>query len=74
MLPQAIEAQADAFLTGEMHYHDYFSHEQQIQITIIGHYESEQYTQNLLKEIIDNGCPDVRTVITSINTNPVRYY
>ena len=74
MLPQAIEAQADAFLTGEMHYHDYFSHEQQIQITIIGHYESEQYTQNLLKEIIDKGCPGVKTVITSINTNPVRYY
>ena len=74
MLHEAIKAGADAFLTGEMHYHDYFGHEDEIQITVIGHYESEQYTKELLAEIIGKTCPDVRTVITAHNTNPIRYW
>lgn len=71
MLPQAIEAEADAFLTGEMHYHEYFGHEQQIQIVVIGHYESEQFTSNLLEEIINERCKGVRTYVTMLNTNPI---
>jgi len=71
MLPQAIEAQVDAFLTGEMHYHEYFGHEQEIQIVVIGHYESEQYTINLLEEIIKAKCPEVRTCMTELVTNPI---
>ena len=71
MLPQAIEAEADAFLTGEMHYHEYFGHEQQIQIAVIGHYESEQFTSNLLEEIINERCKGVRTYVTMLNTNPI---
>ena len=74
LLPKAISNGADALLTGEMHYHDYFDHEQEIQITVIGHYESEQYTKELLGEIIHKAHPEVRTVTTSINTNPVRYW
>ena len=71
MLPQAIEAKADAFITGEMHYHEYFGHEQEIQIVVIGHYESEQFTSNLLEEIINKRCPEVRTCVTELVTNPV---
>ncbi len=74
MLSQAIKAKADAFLTGEMHYHEYFDHEQEIQITVIGHYESEQYTKELLGEIINKACPDVRTLVTEQNTNPIKYF
>lgn len=74
LLQQAKEAGADAFLTGEMHYHEYFGQEQQIQITVTGHYESEQYTVNLLEEIINNACKDVRTVRTSVCTNPIIYH
>jgi len=74
MLQRAIEEGADAFLTGEMKYNDYFDHDEEIQITVIGHYESEQYTKELLQDIIRRGCPEVRTLITEINTNPIRYY
>ena len=73
-LSKAINAGADAFLTGEMHYHDYFDHEQEIQITVIGHYESEQYTRELLEQIIHKAHPEVRTVITEYNTNPIIYW
>ena len=44
LLDDALKAGADAFITGEMHYHQYFGYEQQIQICVIGHYQSEQYT------------------------------
>ena len=73
MLERAIEEGADAFLTGEMKYNDYFDHEE-IQITVIGHYESEQFTRELLKDIIDKGCPGIKTIVTENNTNPIKYF
>ena len=73
MLEKAIEEGADAFLTGEMKYNDYFDREE-IQITVIGHYESEQFTKELMKDIIDKGCPGIRTIVTENNTNPIKYF
>ena len=66
-------AGADAFVTGEMHYHDYFDTEQKIQIAVLGHYQSEQYTTEIFKSIIENNCPGVPCFITKINTNPIIY-
>lgn len=74
LLPNAVSAGADALLTGEMHYHEYFGHKDDILISVIGHYESEQFTQQLLQEIINKACPDVKTLITEHNTNPLRYW
>lgn len=73
LLGDAISEKADAFLTGEMHYHEFFDHEQQIQICVIGHYQSEQYTAEVFRDIIAKACPQVRTQITTINTNPIKY-
>lgn len=72
-LGDAIAANADAFVVGEMRYHDYFGHDDEIQIATIGHYESEQFTINLLQEIIEEKCEGVRCLITEVNTNPLRY-
>ena len=74
MLDEAIAQKADAFITGEMHYHVYFGHEQEIQICVIGHYESEQFTAEIFKEIIERECPGVRTEFTENVTNPICYY
>ena len=73
LLQDAINAGADAFVTGEMHYHQYFGHEQEIQIAVIGHYQSEQFTIELLKEIIERDCPEVKCTMTETNTNPIIY-
>lgn len=73
MLGEAIRCGADAFVTGEMGYHQYFGHGQEIQIAVIGHYQSEQYTPELLGEIIGRECPGVRCEITETNTNPIFY-
>ena len=73
LLDDAIAEGADAFVTGEMHYHEYFGHEQQIQIAVIGHYQSEQYTSELFKEIIVRECPGVNCFLTEVMTNPIVY-
>ena len=73
VLDEAIAAGADAFITGEMHYHQYFGHEQEIQICVIGHYESEQFTTEIFQEIIQKECPGVPTFIAETNTNPIVY-
>ena len=73
LLPNAIDQGADAFLTGEMRYHDYFGHEDELLIAEMGHYESEQYTIDLFEEILRARLPELRTIKTSLNTNPINY-
>lgn len=73
LLPRAIEAGADAFVTGEMHYHEYFGHDQEIQIAVIGHYQSEQYTREVFRDIIGRECPGVACHMAETNTNPIIY-
>ena len=73
LLPDAISQGADAFITGEMHYHQYFGTEQQIQICVIGHYQSEQFTSEIFRDIIQKECPGVKTCIAETNTNPIVY-
>ena len=73
LLDEAVKAGADAFITGEMHYHQYFGYEQQIQICVIGHYQSEQFTSESFREIIERECPGVRTEIAETCTNPILY-
>ena len=73
LLDDALKAGADAFITGEMHYHQYFGYEQRIQICVIGHYQSEQYTAEIFREIISEAFPGVRTCIAETNTNPILY-
>ncbi|MBQ9216361.1 MAG: Nif3-like dinuclear metal center hexameric protein [Prevotella sp.] len=73
LLDEALKTGADAFITGEMHYHQYFGYEQQIQICVIGHYQSEQYTTEVFEEIIRKECPGVKTFIAETNTNPILY-
>ena len=73
LLPDALAEGADAFITGEMHYHVYFDYEQKLQICVIGHYQSEQYTSEVFRDIINKECPGVRTVIAETCTNPIVY-
>jgi len=73
LLDAAVAVGADAFITGEMHYHEFFGHEQEIQICVIGHYQSEQFTSEIFKSIIEEKCPGVKCFISEVNTNPIIY-
>lgn len=74
-------AGADAFVTADLKYHDYFAAEDSILLVDIGHYESEQFTKQLLVDLltkkISNFAPALaegKIVLSKINTNPVRYF
>ena len=67
----AMAAGADVYITGEARYHDLFSYTGKMLVAVIGHYESEQYTMDIFKEIILGACPGVRVVTTTVNTNPL---
>jgi len=73
-LNNAIAAGADVFVTADFKYHEFFDADGQIIIADIGHYESEQFTMDLLLEIIQNKFPTFALSLTKINTNPVFYY
>lgn len=73
LLDDAVRAGADAFITGEMHYHVYFGREQQLQICVIGHYQSEQYTSEVFRKVIEEACPGLPLHIAETCTNPIYY-
>ena len=73
LIPDAIRAGADVFLTGEIGYHRFFGYENDIQLMEIGHYESEQYTLEILREIITKAAPSLPIYETCVETNPINY-
>ncbi len=66
-------AGAHAFVTSDLKYHDFFAAENQILLMDIGHYESEQYTKNLLATYLTKKIPNFAVLLSKINTNPVKY-
>ena len=73
LMEKAVKEHADAFVTGEIKYHDYFYYEDSILATEIGHYESEQYTKDIIRMILRRKFPNLRIEMTRINTNPIKY-
>ena len=73
LIPTAVAAGADVFITGEMRYHEFFGREQDILLAELGHYETEQYTKDLLFEILTHECPGLDLQMTKLNTNPIKY-
>jgi len=65
---------ADAYITSDLKYHDFYQAENSILLCDIGHYESEQYTKTLLYEFFSKKIPNFAIVLSGINTNPVNYF
>ncbi len=74
LLQNAIAAKADVFITADFKYHQFFDAENQIIITDIGHFESEQYTQEIFMEILDKKFRNFAIHLSKVDTNPVKYY
>jgi hypothetical protein len=66
-------AGADAFVSADLKYHDFFSADDQILLLDIGHYESEQYIKSLLVSYLRKKIPNFAILLSKINTNPVKY-
>jgi len=74
LLPQAKRAGADFFVTSDYKYHEFFDAEQSLVIADIGHYESEQYTIELLYGLITKKFSNFASHCTKLDTNPVNYF
>jgi dinuclear metal center YbgI/SA1388 family protein len=74
LLKDALAAGADAFVTADFKYHEFFDAEQKLIIADIGHFESEQFTSNLLLDIIKEKFPNFAIRLTAQNTNPINYF
>ena len=74
LLRRALQEKADIFITGDYKYHEFFDADGKIVIADIGHFESEQFTIELLFEIISEKFSNFAVHSTEVNTNPVRYF
>jgi len=72
-IENAINSGANAFVTSDLKYHDYFKAENKILLVDIGHYDSEQYTKNLIFNFLTKKFPNFAIVLSKTNTNPIMY-
>jgi dinuclear metal center YbgI/SA1388 family protein len=73
LLPQAIRAGAQVYISADFKYHEFFDAENRITIADIGHYESEVYTKELLQEVLRKKFPTFAINFSSTVTNPISY-
>lgn len=70
----AVAAGADVYITGDVKYHEFFDADGRLLLADIGHYESEQFTTELLFDILREKFPNFAVLKTGVNTNPVSYF
>ncbi|MBT8190721.1 MAG: Nif3-like dinuclear metal center hexameric protein [Bacteroidia bacterium] len=73
LLEEAIRQEADIYISADFKYHEFFDANDKILIADIGHYESEQFTIQMLHRILTNKFNTFATHYTKVNTNPVNY-
>lgn len=74
LIGKAIAAGADAFVTGDIKYHQFFDADGKIVLVDIGHFESEQFTVELLGSILNEKFDTFATYFSCVNTNPIKYF
>ncbi len=70
LISKALAAGADAYVTADMKYHEFFDANDRMLVADIGHYESEQFTINLLQEVLEQKFPTFAVLKTEVETNP----
>lgn len=74
LIEAAKKVGAQAFVTGDVTYHKYFDGDGRILYLDIGHYESEQFTSELIVEYLSEIFPNFALYLSKLKTNPVKYY
>ena len=73
LITKALSENADAYITGDIKYHEFFDAGESMLLADIGHYESEQYTIDLIQEVLAQKFPNFAVLKTGVLTNPVHY-
>lgn len=74
LIQKAASLKADIFITADIKYHEFFDANDNLIIADIGHYESEQFTTELLIEFLQKNFPNFAVLKSKENTNPVNYF
>lgn len=74
LLKKAISERADFFISSDFKYHQFFDAEGKIVIVDVGHFESEQFTNELFYELLVKIFPKFAIRFSEVNTNPVSYF
>jgi dinuclear metal center YbgI/SA1388 family protein len=70
----AIATGANFYVTSDVKYHEFFDVENKLVLADIGHWESEQFTIDLLAEVLQQKFPTFAVLKTGVKTNPVQYW
>lgn len=70
----AIAVNADVFITSDLKYHQFYESEGKILLADIGHYETEQFTKNLLVDYLKKKIPNFAVSLSESLTNPIKYF
>lgn len=73
LLSHAKALDADIFISADFKYHDFFDAENDIIIADIGHYESEQFTKDLIYDLLTKNFTKFAVRLSKVNTNPIKY-
>jgi len=74
LISKALNAGAQAFITADLKYHEFFDCQGRMLIADIGHYESEQFTIDLLQQVLQQKFRNFAVLKTGVRTNPITYY
>lgn len=74
LIKAALAQGAEAYVTADVKYHEFFEAEGKMLLADIGHYESEQFTTDLLQQLIVKKFPTFAVLKSAVNTNPVQYF
>ena len=73
LLSDAIQHKADIYISADFKYHQFFDAENKILIADIGHFESEQYTKEIIYNLLVKNFPKFAVHFSKVNTNPINY-
>ncbi|HEX2617392.1 MAG TPA: Nif3-like dinuclear metal center hexameric protein [Flavobacteriales bacterium] len=71
LIGKAVAAGADAYVTADVKYHQFFEPEGRLLLADIGHFESEQFTMHLIQRRLGEVLPTFATRLTETVTNPI---
>ncbi|HEU4472552.1 MAG TPA: Nif3-like dinuclear metal center hexameric protein [Flavisolibacter sp.] len=74
LIKQAVEQGADVYVTADVKYHEFFEADGRLVIADIGHFESEQFTSDLVRDLLLEKFPTFAVLKSKVNTNPVSYF
>jgi len=74
LISKALSEKADFYITADVKYHEFFDANDRMVLADVGHFESEQYTVDLLFEVLQEKFRNFAVLKSETKTNPICYF